>query len=337
MVSVMFDLSLKAQSCVQHPAYGDSLIGISTSYDTTGFNTGSTGAGVIWNFSGLVIDTTDVISHYYFDPSTTPGTGSFPGADLADLTPVGQYTYTKYSTDSITTLGVWSAPLNCTSQLFYDPQSLICPFPFGTVFSDDYNGYTCGSGSYSHTSGTRINTFDGTGILILPTTTYANINRIKITDTVLDSSFVSNGTFIGATSSISTNYLWVDGNTNQVAFLMLDFKSITYNMTFRFISWFNYSHIPSMITSVRSTMEDQSKIKIYPNPFNSSTTIQLKSSISNGELNILNVFGQKIKTMSNISGDQIKIERDNLSSGIYLIRLTQDNKTITSEKIIITD
>ena len=78
-------------------------------------------------------------------------------------------------------------------------------------------------------------------------------------------------------------------------------------------------------------------ISVYPNPFNSSTTIQFNSTINNGELNIFNLYGQKIKTINNITGNKIKIDRDNLPSGIYFIRLTQDNKTITTDKLIITD
>ncbi len=76
---------------------------------------------------------------------------------------------------------------------------------------------------------------------------------------------------------------------------------------------------------------------IYPNPFNSSTTVSFNSTIINAELNIYNLYGQKIKTINNISGDKIKIDRENLSSGIYFIHLTKDNKTITKDKLVITD
>ena len=47
--------------------------------------------------------------------------------------------------------------------------------------------------------------------------------------------------------------------------------------------------------------------------------------------------GQKIKTINDISGDQIKIERENLSTGIYFYELKQDKKTISTGKLIITE
>jgi hypothetical protein len=78
-------------------------------------------------------------------------------------------------------------------------------------------------------------------------------------------------------------------------------------------------------------------LKIYPNPFNSSATIQFNSNLENAELNFYTIYGQKIKTVNNISGDQIKIDRENLSSGIYFYELMQNGKTYPIEKLLITD
>jgi len=87
-----------------------------------------------------------------------------------------------------------------------------------------------------------------------------------------------------------------------------------------------------------STIEEQyTKMEIYPNPFNSSTTIQFNTTVKNVELSIYNMFGQNVKTIKNISGDKIKIDRDNLSCGVYFVRLTKDNKVIATEKLVITD
>ncbi|HLG02730.1 MAG TPA: T9SS type A sorting domain-containing protein [Bacteroidia bacterium] len=79
------------------------------------------------------------------------------------------------------------------------------------------------------------------------------------------------------------------------------------------------------------------KLTVTPNPFNSSTIIQFNSPVKNGELIIYNVHGQEINTVKNISGNEIKISRDNLPAGIYLIRLAQDGKIISTCKLIVTD
>ena len=41
--------------------------------------------------------------------------------------------------------------------------------------------------------------------------------------------------------------------------------------------------------------------------------------------------------MKNISGKTISLSRVNLPSGIYFIRITEENKIIAVEKLIITD
>jgi hypothetical protein len=94
------------------------------------------------------------------------------------------------------------------------------------------------------------------------------------------------------------------------------------------------SFFPMGINSIETS---ENKISIYPNPFNSFTTIQFNSTPQNAELNIYDVCGQKIKSIKNISTDKIEIDRGDLPSGIYFVRLMEKNKLIETEKIIITD
>ena len=91
------------------------------------------------------------------------------------------------------------------------------------------------------------------------------------------------------------------------------------------------------ITSGISEVNEIHAISVYPNPFNSSATIQFNSEMRNAELNIYNLFGQKIKTINNISQQEIKLYRDNLPSGMYFIYLTEDDKTIMTDKLVIAD
>jgi hypothetical protein len=76
---------------------------------------------------------------------------------------------------------------------------------------------------------------------------------------------------------------------------------------------------------------------IFPNPFISSTTIQANGILKNATLTIYNLYGQTLKQLNNISGPTVSLSRDNLPSGLYFIRLTEENKIIAVEKLIITD
>jgi hypothetical protein len=52
---------------------------------------------------------------------------------------------------------------------------------------------------------------------------------------------------------------------------------------------------------------------------------------------LYNESGQAVKKTMNISGHEIKIERDNLSSGVYVICLMQNKNIITTKKVVIKD
>ncbi len=76
---------------------------------------------------------------------------------------------------------------------------------------------------------------------------------------------------------------------------------------------------------------------ISPNPFSSKTTIQTDNVFKDATLIVYNLYGQQVKQIKNISGQTVTLHRDNLPMGLYFIHLTQDNKTITTYKLIITD
>jgi len=76
---------------------------------------------------------------------------------------------------------------------------------------------------------------------------------------------------------------------------------------------------------------------IFPNPFSTQTTLHADKILKYATLSVYNSFGQEIKQIKNISGQTITFHRDILPSGLYFIRLTQDNKTIATDKLIIID
>ena len=91
------------------------------------------------------------------------------------------------------------------------------------------------------------------------------------------------------------------------------------------------------VVSGISSIVQQLSITIYPNPFNSSATLRLGKNIKDVTLTVYNLYGQTVKQIKNISGQTITLYRDNLPGGLYFIRLTQDNKIITADKLVITN
>lgn len=74
---------------------------------------------------------------------------------------------------------------------------------------------------------------------------------------------------------------------------------------------------------------------ISPNPFASQTTLQTDHVFKNATLIIYNLHGQAVKQIDNLSGQSITFRRDNLPNGEYFIRLTQDDKVIVTDKLVI--
>jgi hypothetical protein len=110
------------------------------------------------------------------------------------------------------------------------------------------------------------------------------------------------------------------------------------DMSFGKVNYSNFLSAPTNHSVGIQTINNSIyKITFSPNPFSQETTIKTNKSFKNSTLVVYNMQGQEVKKITNISGQEIKLSRDKLQSGIYYIHLTQDNKTISTKKIIILD
>lgn len=79
------------------------------------------------------------------------------------------------------------------------------------------------------------------------------------------------------------------------------------------------------------------KVVIYPNPFSSQTVLQTNHPLHNATLTVENCFGQTVTQITNITGQTVVLSRNNLASGLYVVRLTEENTTIAVKKVVITE
>jgi hypothetical protein len=147
------------------------------------------------------------------------------------------------------------------------------------------------------------------------------------------------GHWVGETNKYLALKLIVGTNT-YYGWARLDVLSTSTSFT---IKDYAYESTPNACIQSGQTIlginENSNKdiISVFPNPFISSTTIQTIGNLKNATLTIYNSFGQTLKQVKNISGQTVSLSRDNLASGLYFIRLTEENKIIATEKLIITD
>ncbi len=149
----------------------------------------------------------------------------------------------------------------------------------------------------------------------------------------------STGYWVGETNKYLALKLMVGTNT-YYGWARLDLLASSASFT---IKDYAYESTPNacILSGKNSTgvIEDSIKkiISVFPNPFISSTTIKTNGNLKYANLTIYNSYGQTLKQINNISGQTVYLSSDNLPSGIYFIRLTEENKIIGVEKIIITD
>ena len=82
---------------------------------------------------------------------------------------------------------------------------------------------------------------------------------------------------------------------------------------------------------------NESLVSVYPNPFKLETTLNTNFSMKHSIFTVYNSLGQAVKQINNISGQSVVLSRDGLPAGMYFIRLTEDNRTLAVEKIVISD
>jgi photosystem II stability/assembly factor-like uncharacterized protein len=89
-------------------------------------------------------------------------------------------------------------------------------------------------------------------------------------------------------------------------------------------------------TGLTESLNDN-ELSVFPNPFSSHATIQTGNPLKNATFTLCNSLGKTVKQIENISGMQFTLHRDNLPTGLYFIRLTQNNQVIATKKLMITN
>lgn len=133
----------------------------------------------------------------------------------------------------------------------------------------------------------------------------------------------------------SSGTLFVTGDFSGTA--DFDPSAATANLTSSGGDAFVAAYSTAIFTGINSAEAEDVSIKVFPNPFALETTITTNAYLINATLTLYNAIGQEAKTIKNISGQTITLQRDNLSDGLYFIRLTQDNKLIAADKLVITN
>lgn len=244
------------------------------------------------------------------------------------------FTTTSLSINSSPATMVNGTPLPTIQNFNFPQQNLICQ----TVSATACFSYTSQGGF----------TWNNSGIYTdhIPNSGYNGICDslviVNLTINTVDTSVTNNSPTLMANAANAT-YQWVDCNNNYSAI------GGATNQTFTATSNGNYAVIVTQNgctdTSACQTINNvgvreitkERILNVFPNPFSTKTTLQLDKPLTNAVFTLEDVYGQTVKEIKNISEQTITFNRDNLPSGIYFIRLTQDSEIIAIIKIVISD
>jgi hypothetical protein len=104
-----------------------------------------------------------------------------------------------------------------------------------------------------------------------------------------------------------------------------------------FIAGFDYSN--ELVQCDQVSIFENSINKdwiIYPNPTSQTATLEfINSKYRNCTLTLCDSYGRLVRTITDITTDRVEIERQNLMSGLYFLKLHSEGQIILSSKLII--
>ena len=164
------------------------------------------------------------------------------------------------------------------------------------------------------------------------------------TDTLIGYNIYRNKTFYVFTTNTAISYNPCQGisDTTYGGFMLFNYGAFYAHVT----AVYNKSHIESsyndsahwggLYNGIKENW-DYDRVQIFPNPLSTQATLQTANPLKNASLTVCNSVGQIVKRIDNLVGQTIVFHRDNLPSGLYFVRLTQDGSTISVDKFVITD
>lgn len=97
-----------------------------------------------------------------------------------------------------------------------------------------------------------------------------------------------------------------------------------------------WSYNPDVKTDVEDVLPANT-LSIFPNPFSRETTISAGMELHDATLETWNMSGAVVGKIENISGRTVHLQRGDLPCGVYFVRLSQDEQTIATGKLMVVE
>ena len=335
LINVTITFSQPVITSAVNPEVGDNYSGYLV--DTNAIDLSLTGVNITWDFTTLVVPSSSFSTFTGYTVSATPYATDFPSASVGVLdASTSLYTYFITSSSTMELNGFASASTGTT--ILTDYAKLVTfPFTYNSTVSDVFSGtQTIGIATFNVT-GTSATIADAYGTLILPSGTYSNVLRAKITQNA-----VSTTTGGSINTSLAT-YYWY-GDSYKYPLLEVDITTTTGTGIFA-SSANSYAKkafvvTPQLIGIIEKPQKHNFNFNVFPNPSadNKATFSFNLDEFSDVSISLVNVLGQE-QTM--LSGKRMQqgfqketVDLNDLSKGIYFVKINI-NGIVSQKKLII--
>jgi len=126
-----------------------------------------------------------------------------------------------------------------------------------------------------------------------------------------------------------------EGDFSAINSISFDSEGTLFAATFYGIFYLNTAvNISSKNTPFEENKNQNSSFyQSYPNPFTNYTTIKLSDFVHTQKIELIDIHGRIVRSIHNINTNSVTIQRENLPSGIYFIRIHSDDTSV--KKVII--
>lgn len=304
----------------------DVLPGVGGSYgqvdfDADGFDVGDAGAGVTWDFSSMALGS-DVSTLSVVDVESAPSGILFSDANQAWTNDAISYNFFSLTSSALEFWGTVSEDVDLGSIVIpYDDSEVLFALPVTYLDEnvDDFSASFSLTGFDVERSGTTTMEADAYGTLILPTGTFTDVLRVKVTQEYGDLI-----TFLGlSTEYVFEQYYWlkagVSGPVMQYVYAYIDALG---TITEEEIGYVNESLVDIQYA-------DELPFSIYPNPASDDIILQLNQIDGEVGIRIINMLGQTCFNEQLVGGAATSVDISNLEAGNYLLSVTTLKGTST--------
>ncbi|MBD3636878.1 MAG: T9SS type A sorting domain-containing protein [Crocinitomicaceae bacterium] len=290
------------------------------------------GAGVTWDYSTLQgydgISNPDTVKNAV----DSPDYGDYPDAIFHDDLSDGASVYFTNYVDSVMCYGYVFTIDGNTVKIMHDvdPLKLMnLPMNLNDSFTDSTYGNADVYGSAATTAGDANVIADGTGTLNLGATTFTNVIRIKLVETIETTVTLPPPINTVSGTVTRTVYSYYDlANQKLPVFIhaTIDVASSLFNGGYTAV--YSSVQLPPLNAGIGD--EAIETLEVYPNP--ATDVVSITSDMAD-ELVIMNAVGQVIQTITKPQSiEQVDVSK--FETGIYFIQVKKGNATKTRKLII---